>query len=150
MLIEKMKKLEKNKEKNEEKIGKIIEETKKLIMEIQLKKEKSIEEKMKLQVEIEQIKQKDDLEYIEVSNKELMRHIRNALAHNWIRYKDETATNLMNRIVEIRDYNNNNEISFYAQAPYKVWIELFNNEEFEKAIINYAVESFEHTLIKKF
>ena len=148
MLIEKIKKLEKNKEKNKEKIEKIIEEIKIAIMEKQQELEELIEQKMNIQIKLRQIKQKDDLEYFEVSNKELIRHIRNAFAHNWIKYKDETATNLMNRIVEIRDYNNNNEVSFYAQAPYRVWINFFNNEIFEKAIKNYQEETYEHTYKK--
>lgn len=149
VIIKRIKNLEKYINKNQEKLEKIINESKQTLNNIQKEKEKLLEEKIKIQENMLEIKIEDNIEYKEINNQELMRHIRNALAHTWMSYDDTSSTNLMNRIVELKDYNEKHELTFIARAQYKTWMELFNNKIFEDAINTYYEYSFEHTLVKK-
>lgn len=72
-----------------------------------------------------------------ISSKEFFRHLRNALAHTWMEYDDSTYTNLMNRIVEIKDYNDKGEITYICRSSYKNWLELLNSHIFTETIESY-------------
>lgn len=146
-ILNKINKLNNNKDKNKEKIipqiKKELQKLKQQQEEIKIIKKKLLE----ISKQQKQIKTKNNTKYIEVNNKEFMRHLRNALAHTWIYYKDNNS-NLMERIVEIRDYNDSNELTFIAQAPYKEWLKLLNNNIFENAIKKYTEETFEQQKVK--
>ena len=147
--LNKINKLNKSKIKNEEKIIPQIEKELEKLKQQQIKNK---EIKTKLSIISKQqrkIKTIDNKKYIEVNNKEFMRHLRNALAHTWIYYKDNN-TNPMERIVEIKDFTDKNELAFIAQAPYKEWINLFNNKTFENAIKNYTEETNDKQLKLKY
>lgn len=75
--------------------------------------------------------------HTKISSKDFFRHLRNALAHAWMEYDDSTYTNLMNRIVEIKDYNDKGEITYICRSSYKNWFEILNSHIFTETIESY-------------
>ena len=147
--LNKINKLNKSKIKNEEKIIPQIEKELEKLKQQQIKNKEIKTNLSIISKQQRKIKTIDNKKYIEVNNKEFMRHLRNALAHTWIYYKDNN-TNPMERIVEIKDFTDKNELAFIAQAPYKEWINLFNNKTFENAIKNYTEETNDKQLKLKY
>ena len=138
-------KLEKNKQKSKEKILPQLTKQKQTLYNLQQELKIIKQELEPLSIKKEQIKIINNKKYINVNQEEFMRHLRNALAHTWIYYKDNNS-NLMDRIVEIRDYNDKQELVYICRAPYKEWLNLFNNKTFENAIKNYTGETNSHQL----
>lgn len=79
--------------------------------------------------------------YINSNNKNFFNHLRNAFAHNHIRYADDRL--VYNRKIILEDFNDNGELTFKCSCRYYDLVKLFNNELFLEAL------SKKKTLMKK-
>lgn len=117
---------------------------------IKLKSQQSEIEKLKKKLYTitnrqRRIRKINNILYIEPDNKDFIRHLIRALENGWIKYKEDNK-NILERIVEINDYNDFGELIYISYAPYKKWIELFNNKIFEEPLKKYNENTYEHTL----
>lgn len=70
--------------------------------------------------------------YIDDNNKGFFTHLRNALAHNHIRYADDRV--VYNRKIILEDFDENNNLTFICECRYYDLVKLLNNDLFLKAI----------------
>jgi hypothetical protein len=142
-ILNQINKLQKNLEKCPEKISIEITKQKEKLKNSQ-KEIKYIQNRLsELNKNKKNIKEANEIRYIEVNNKEFMRHLRNALAHTWIEFGEQTEEPLERKVI-IKDYNDNNELVYISTAKYKDWIDLFNNKKFEESLKTYSEEQNEH------
>lgn len=73
-------------------------------------------------------------DYINNNNKNFFNHLRNAFAHNNIKYLDDRIT--YNRKIVLEDYDDNKNLTFRCVCRYYDLVKLFNNELFLEAINN--------------
>ena len=72
--------------------------------------------------------------YVNNNNKSFFNHLRNAFAHNNIKYLDDRIN--YNRKIVLEDYDDNKQLTFRCVCRYYDLVKLFNNELFLEAIIN--------------
>jgi len=72
--------------------------------------------------------------YINNNNKSFFNHLRNAFAHNNIKYLDDNPN--YNRKIVLEDYDDDKKLSFRCVCRYYDLVKLFNNELFLDAIKN--------------
>lgn len=73
-------------------------------------------------------------DYINNNNKNFFNHLRNAFAHNNIKYLDDRIT--YNRKIVLEDYDDNKNLTFRCVCRYYDLVKLFNDELFLEAINN--------------
>lgn len=73
-------------------------------------------------------------DYINNNNKNFFNHLRNAFAHNNIKYLDDRI--IYNRKILLEDYDDNKNLTFRCICRYYDLLKLFNNDLFLKAINN--------------
>ena len=100
------------------------------------KTDKKIEELTK---EISNIKKQIDLAqtdstgyYINSNNKSFFNHLRNAFAHNHIKYADDRL--VYNRKIILEDIDDNGDLTFRCTCHYYDLVKLFNNDLFLEAL----------------
>lgn len=72
--------------------------------------------------------------YICNSNQSFFNHLRNALAHNHIKYADDRI--VYNRKIILEDFDDDNKLTFKCECRFYDLVKLFNNDLFLKAINN--------------
>lgn len=105
-----------------------------LINDLQAKKSTLELEKIELLNLLNLHKTDDNGNYIN-NNKGFFNHIRNALAHNRIKYLDDTV--VYNRKIILEDYDEDNNLTFKCIGRYYDFVKLFNSDLFLEAIQNY-------------
>lgn len=70
--------------------------------------------------------------YINSNNKSFFNHLRNAFAHNHVRYADDRL--VYNRKIILEDIDDNGDLSFRCTCRYYDLVKLFNNDLFLKAL----------------
>lgn len=70
--------------------------------------------------------------FINNNNKNFFNHLRNAFAHNHIKYLDDRL--VYNRKIVLEDYDDNNKLTFRCVCRYYDLVKLFNDDLFLEAI----------------
>ena len=70
--------------------------------------------------------------FINNNNKNFFNHLRNAFAHNHIKYLDDRL--VYNRKIVLEDYDDNNKLTFRCVCRYYDLVKLFNDNLFLEAI----------------
>jgi len=112
-----------------------------LINELNIKINNITLEINELMTNINQHKTDSYGDYINNNNKSFFNHLRNAFAHNNIKYLDDRIT--YNRKIVLEDYDDNKKLTFRCVCRYYDLVKLFNNELFLQAINNNEIKKRE-------
>lgn len=113
-------------------ISKNIEKLNTLIVETNEKIEELTEEISNIQKQIDSSQTDSNGYYINTNNKSFFNHLRNAFAHNHIKYAEDRL--IVNRKIILEDIDDNGDLSFKCICRYNDLVKLFNNEMFLEAL----------------